>query len=182
MTVKTTKIPAGLQRSWGWLLGLGILFVLLGAIGLGMVVGLTLASVLVLGVLLIIAGVMQIIDAFKCRDWNGVLWHALIGVLYIVGGGIIVYDPIFASTVLTALIAAVLIVIGTIRVIMALALRHSRGWGWLLLAGLIAVLLGILILMQWPWSGFWVIGLFVAVDLMISGWTYIFMALALKRV
>lgn len=173
--------PDSLSRNWGWLLGLGILFLILGLIGLGMVVGLTLASVMLLGILLIIAGLSQIIDVFKDRHWRGALWHALVAVLYIVGGGIIIYDPFVASAVITALIASVLIIIGVIRLIMAFSLRHSKGWGWLLFAGLIAIVLGALILIQWPWSGLWLIGLFIAIELIVSGWTYILLALAIRQ-
>ena len=170
-----------LKRNWGWLLGLGILFVILGCIGLGMVVGLTIASVLFLGVILIIAGLSQIIDVFKSHQWKGAAWHALIAFLYIIGGGIVIYDPILASTLITVLIAWVLIVIGITRLIMASVLRQAAGWAWLVLAGITAIILGVLILLQWPYSGLWVLGLFIAVELLVNGWTYIFIALAIRR-
>jgi uncharacterized membrane protein HdeD (DUF308 family) len=176
-----TTIPAELRRNWGWLLGLGILFVIMGCLGLGMVVGLTLASVLFLGVMLIIAGFSQIIDVFKSKEWRGVVWHALIAVLYILGGGIVIYDPILASTMLTALLAWVLILIGITRLIMAGALRGAKGWGWLILAGVVAIVLGVLILVQWPYSGLWVLGLFIAIELLMCGWSYIFLAIAARR-
>ena len=184
MTTKkviVAEIPTELQRNWGWLLGLGILFVILGCIGMGMVVGLTIASVLFLGVLLLIAGLLQIVDTFKCREWRGSAWHALIALLYLIGGAIVIYDPILASTVITALIAWVLIFIGITRLFMASVLRHARGWGWLIFAGLTSIILGILILLQWPYSGLWVLGLFIAIELIVNGWTYIFIAIATRR-
>ncbi|WP_028387534.1 HdeD family acid-resistance protein [Legionella fairfieldensis] len=170
-----------LKRNWGWLLALGILFVILGCIGMGMVVGLTLASMLFLGILLLIAGVSQIIDVFKAKYWKAVAWHALIAVFYIIGGCLVIYDPFLASTLITALLAGVLIVIGVTRFIMALKLYGSAGWGWLLVAGLIAIALGIMILVHWPISGLWVIGLFIAIEMIVDGWTYIFLALAIRR-
>ena len=54
-----------LKKNWGWLLAFGILSIVLGTIGLGMTFGLTLASVLFFGVMLIIGGVVQSFDAFK---------------------------------------------------------------------------------------------------------------------
>ncbi|HAU2340623.1 TPA: HdeD family acid-resistance protein, partial [Legionella pneumophila] len=51
---------------------------------------------------------------------------------------------------------------------------------WLLLAGITAIILGILILMQWPVSGLWIIGLFIAIELIVTGWTYIFIAISVK--
>ena len=184
--MSTTKVNieprvSELRRGWGWLLALGILFVILGCLGMGMVVGLTLASMLFLGVLLIIAGCSQFVDVFKAKQWKAVAWHALIAALYIVGGCLIIYDPFLASALITALLAAVLIIIGLTRFIMAIRLKGSPGWGWLLLAGIIAIILGLMILMHWPISGLWVIGLFIAIEMIVDGWTYIFLALSLRR-
>ena len=174
-------LPLDLQRNWGWLLGLGILFVVLGFIGLGMTIGLTLISIVFLGVLFIIAGVAQIADVCKSHHWKGIVGHALIAVLYIMGGGLIIYDPVLASVIITALIAWILIIIGVTRLIMAIVLRHAAGWGWLVFAGLISIILGVLILMQWPFSALWIIGMFVAIELIVNGWTYIFIALGMRR-
>ena len=170
-----------LQRNWGWLLGLGILFVVLGFIGLGMTVGLTLVSIVFLGALFIIAGIAQIADVFKSHHWKGIVGHALIAVLYIMGGGLVIHDPILASAIITALIAWILIIIGITRLIMAIVLRHAAGWGWLVFAGLTAIVLGVLILMQWPYSALWIIGMFIAIELIVNGWTYIFMAMGMRR-
>lgn len=174
-------VPIEFQRNWGWLLGLGILFVILGCIGMGMVVGLTIASVLFLGVLLIIAGFSQIADTYKSKEWKGGAWHALIALLYLIAGVIVIYDPILASAVITALIAWVLIFIGITRLFMAGVLRHARGWGWLVFAGLISIVLGVLILLQWPYSGLWVLGMFIAIELLVNGWTYIFIAISSRK-
>ena len=167
-----------LARNWGWLLALGVLFVVLGFIGLGMVVGLTLVSVFFIGVLLIIAGVSQIIDTFKSKQWRAAVWHALIAVLYIIGGSLVIYDPILASTLITALIAWLLIFIGIIRLLMANVIRDDQGWGWLVFAGIMAIVLGVLILLQWPYSGMWVLGLFIAIEMLANGWAHIFIAIA----
>ena len=133
------------------------------------------------GVLLIIAGFSQWLDVFKSRQWKPAFWHAFIAVLYMVGGGLVIYDPFLASALMTMLLAGVLILIGVSRLMMALSIKKSAGWGWLLLAGLVAIFLGLLILLQWPMSGLWVIGLFIAVQMMVDGWSYIFIALALRR-
>lgn len=172
---------SGFKRNWGWVLGLGILFLILGCIGLGMVVGLTLASMFFFGALLIISGLTHIVDVFKHKHWKGMIWQALIAVLYIAGGCVVLYDPFLASTLITAILAGVLIVIGITRIIMALALKDSQGWGWLLLAGITAIILGVLILLQWPISGLWVIGMFIAIEMIVNGWTYIFIAFALRN-
>ena len=112
-----------LKRNWGWLLTLGILLVILGTTGMWMVVSLTLASMFFLGVLLIIAGFSQLIDVFKSKRWKAVVSHACIAALYIIAGCLVIYDPILASALITALLATVLIIIGLTRFMMALRLK-----------------------------------------------------------
>lgn len=168
-------------RSWGWLLGLGILFVILGGIGMGMLVGLTMVSVLFLGILMIIAGIFQLIDVVRCKGWKAMIWHALIALLYIAVGVLVIDDPVLASAMITAMIAWVLIAIGVMRIIMAISLRHTKGWIWLILAGIVAIVLGMIILAHWPWSGLWFIGLFIAIELMVDGWMYIFLAFSMRK-
>jgi uncharacterized membrane protein HdeD (DUF308 family) len=170
-----------LSRNWGWLLAFGILSILLGTIGLGMTFGLTLVSVVFFGALLIVGGTLQVVDAFKCLGWKGTLWHVLIGVLYIAGGLLIVIDPVLASATLTLALAAILIAVGVTRIIMAIQHRAESGWIWLALSGLVSGVLGVMIITQWPVSGMWVIGLFVAIELIFNGWAYLFIALAARR-
>jgi len=174
-------LPDQLKRSWRWVLGMGLILVLLGTIGLGALVVLTLASILLLGVFLIIAGIVQFIDVLKSKRQKGTILRTTIALLYIIGGTIVVYDPILASSIVTIMLAWILIVIGTTRVAMAITHRDTQVWGWLFFAGLCAVVLGVLILMQLPISALWVIGLFIAVELIINGWSYIFIAFSMRR-
>lgn len=179
--IKVDINSVDLQRGWGWLLGLGIIFIVLGSVGLSMVMGITLASMYFLGVLLLIAGASQTVDVVKSQEWRGALSHILVAMLYIAAGGLIIYDPLIASSFITAAIAGVLIVIGVLRIWMAMILRAGQGWGWIFFAGLASLVLGILILLQWPFSGIWFIGLFISIELIICGWTYVFFAFALRQ-
>jgi uncharacterized membrane protein HdeD (DUF308 family) len=54
-------------------------------------------------------------------------------------------------------------------------------WGWVLFGGVLNLLLGILIWWGWPASALWVIGLFVGIDMIYNGWTWVVLALSLKR-
>lgn len=174
---KTLFIP---QRRWGWLLGLGIILIILGCVGLGMVVSMTIASMYVFALLLLLSSLSHLIDASRNKHWEGFLWQLGIGILYLVGAILIFYDPLLASTVITALLAWILIIIGGSRLGMAVLLRHHRAWKWIFVAGLSALILGVLILMQWPLSGLWVIGMFISIDLIFVGITYLGIALAIR--
>lgn len=170
-----------LQKNWGWLLALGVLSTVLGTIGLGASFGLTLATVLFFGWLLLVGGAFQLVDAFSCKGWRCVLEHVLTAVLYILAGYLIIQDPLLASGTFTLIIAGVLVAVGVLRIVMAIQHRGSPGWVWAVLGGLISMLLGGVIVAHWPVSGTWVIGLFVAVELLLNGWASIFVALAARR-
>lgn len=170
-----------LIHNWGWLLAQGLLLVVLGTIGLGMTFWLTLATVFIFGVFLLIGGGVQIFQAFKCWGWQSVLWHVLIAILYVLAGLIIMADPLAASTLLTLLLAGALMGIGVMRLIMAVQMRGIKNWFWPLIGGIAAIVLGLMILARWPISGFWVIGLFVAIEMIFSGWSYIIIALGARE-
>jgi len=184
----TTGVPPELEnffgevgKSWGWMLALGILFIVLGTIGLGMPVFVTGVSILFLGALLLVGGGVQLVNAFQCKGWKSVIWHVLIALLYIAAGAIMVFEPLRSALPLTAMLGGVLLGIGVLRIIMGFQQRGEKGWGWLIFAGIVSLLLGGIILAQWPVSGLWVIGLFVAIEMIFHGWSYVFLALAARH-
>lgn len=170
-----------LRKSWGWMLALGVLFLILGVIGLYMTAALTLASVLFFGALLLAGGAFQLIDAFQYGGWKSIVWYALIAILYLIAGIVMVLNPVGASVVLTAVLASMLIAIGGLRMVMAFQLRGTQAWGWLLLGGTAGMVLGVVIVAQWPVSGLWVIGLFVAVEMILHGASLVFIGLAARK-
>jgi uncharacterized membrane protein HdeD (DUF308 family) len=175
------EVLGDLIHNWGWLLALGLLLVALGTIGLGMTFWLTLATVFIFGIFLLIAGVLQLVQAVKCRGWRSVLWHVVIGILYVIAGLDIIDDPLRASALLTLLLGGVLIGIGVVRIVMAMQWRGFKNWVWPLIGGIAAIILGFMILTSWPISGFWVIGLFVSIEMIFSGWSYIIIALGARE-
>lgn len=170
-----------LRKNWGWLLAMGIAFVVLGTVGLGMAVAFTVVTVVAFGVLLLLGAASQIAQALRAKGWKASMPHLLIAVLYLAGGLIMVLDPVGASGALTLLIGGVLVAVGIMRVVGALQERGAPGWGWLLAGGVASLVLGLLVVAKWPATGLWVIGLLVALELIFSGWAYIFIALAIRR-
>ena len=175
-------IGAAIAKGWGWLLALGIVSLILGVIGLGMTAALTIVSVIFFGALLLVGGVIQLIDAFRHSGWKSTFWHVLIALLYLVGGIILVGDPVGGSVALTLVVAAMLVASGIFRAVMAFQAKGVAGWGWLLFGAILSIVLGLMILASWPVSGLWVIGLFVAIELIINGWSCVIMALVGRRV
>jgi len=170
-----------LKVNWGWLFGMGVLFIILGAVGLGRLFALSSAGALFFGVLVVIGGVAQLIEGLKCRGWKGVAYHVLMAVLYIFVGVFLIQEPLAAKMLLTWILGVVLICVGVVRGAMALQMRATGGWFVPLLGGVISIILGGIILAHWPLSGLFVIGLFIAVELITNGCSYIFIALAARR-
>jgi len=167
---------ACLRKSRFWLALLGIVLIVVGLVAISSPFIPTLASVIVLGVLLIIGGVVEIIDAFLGRGWRGFWLHLLTGILYLVVGFLMVQRPLAAAAFFTLMIAAAFFIGGLFRSIVALVERF-HGWGWVLLNGVITFALGILIWQEWPDAAFWVIGLFIGIDMLFAGWSLVIAAL-----
>jgi uncharacterized membrane protein HdeD (DUF308 family) len=168
-----------LRQNWGWFLALGILLIVVGTAAIILSVVATLATVLVIGILALVAAVAQLVSAFQARHWEGVVLHLLIAILYGVFGLMLVARPVQGAMALTLLLGALFLVGGIFRIIFALAVRfHS--WGWALLSGVVMFLLGVLIWSGWPGSSLWVIGLFVGIDMLVTGWTWVILALGLR--
>jgi len=176
-----TTMAGEVQRHWGWVLAIGIIFVVLGFFGLGMTFAVTMASMLMYGILMLLGAGAQFVQAAKGRGWKGIIFHVLIALLYLVAGIAVIVNPVGASMVLTLLLAAALIVVGFVRIVMAFQLRGFRNWFWPLAGGVVSIILGGIIVANWPISGLWVIGLFVSIELIVNGWSYIFIALAARK-
>jgi uncharacterized membrane protein HdeD (DUF308 family) len=169
-----------IAQHWQWFLGLGLVSIILGTFALGSSVLVTLASVVLFGWILLIMGGIEVGHAFWQRQWGGFFLHLVNGILSIVVGFLLATSPGASAVVLTLLLAMFFMAGGLFRIFTALMMRFPS-WGWRLLNGIVTLVLGILIWNQWPVSGLWVIGLFVGIDLIFSGWTTVMLALAARR-
>jgi len=170
----------GLREHWGWLLALGVLFVILGTIGIFMALFFTVVSVLLFGALLLLGAVLQSAHAIRESAWKGRLVHVLIALVYAIAGIMMLVDPLQSSVALTLVLAVFLVGVGAMRLVVAYQMRATRGWGWALAGGITSVLLGVILFLGWPLTGLWAIGVIVAVELIVNGWTCIFLALAAR--
>jgi len=168
-----------IQGNWGWLLALGIILVVVGTLAVAMPIVAGLATAVTFGVLLLMGGIAQLVGAFWTRDWSGFFLSLLMGVLYVVIGLLFLRAPLKAEVVMTLLLACAFMVGGLFRIIGSLMYQFPH-WGWTLAGGAINLILGIVIWQQWPEAALWVIGLFVGIDLIFTGWTWVMLALAVK--
>ena len=172
-----------LRSQWWWLLVLGILMALGGTACLalpGLTVMTSISVVMLLGIILMVAGLGTIITAFWIGRWSGLLVQLLIGILYLVAGISIADHPLQSLFFLTKFLAAMFIIGGIFRVTSALVVRYAH-WGWTLLNGVVTLMLGVIIIRHFNEAALWLIGTMVGVDLLLQGWSWIALALAVRQ-
>jgi uncharacterized membrane protein HdeD (DUF308 family) len=167
------------QKNWGWFFALGLLLIFLGLAVISSAFVATLFSIILLGIFLMAAGVVQIVQSFLARKWSGFFLSLFLGLLYIIAGFFCVARPEITVLTLTLWIAAFCFLVGLFRMLSSVILRFDE-WGWVFLNGLITFLLGAMIYANWPISGLWVIGVFVGVDMIFSGLSWIILSLTAK--
>lgn len=169
-----------LRRNSGWLMAAGFALILLGLFGLAAVHLFSLVSALTFGAMMLAGGTVLLVDAFKHPGWQSRLTMIAIGVVYAVTGLLVFFNPVQAVLALTMVCAAMLIATGLLRVIAAFQVRAMVAWGWILASGLLSLLLGVFIAFQLPQAAAWVLGTFLAVELIFQGWSYVFLARAIR--
>jgi uncharacterized membrane protein HdeD (DUF308 family) len=169
-----------IRGSWMWLVALGVALIVLGTIMLSFPVISTLATVTVLGALLLLAGTMEVVGAFWCRQWSGFFLALLSGILGVVVGLMLLGNPIEGGLTLTVLLASFLFVGGIFKTVAALSHRFG-GWAWLLLSGVIDIVLGVLIWKELPMAGLVIIGLLVGISAIFRGVSWLMLGFAVRQ-
>lgn len=170
------------HRRWGWYLALGILLVIVGAYCIYSQTVATLASVIALGILLVIAGIGYVVAMFSARAGAGYAFLLLLAAAFnVIVGLMLIEHPEIAALGLTLLIATLLVVGGVFRFFSAIWF-HMPQYGWAAFGGILAVLLGLALWAQWPFSASWFIGFAVGLNFLFDGITWCAMALRVKSI
>ncbi|MBA3752348.1 HdeD family acid-resistance protein [Candidatus Dependentiae bacterium] len=165
---------------WSSFLTMGIFLVLLGSLAITGAFITTLATVFFLGLILTAGGLSYIVHAFWTPEWKGLFSQLFVGILSVISGWLMLTNPQIGAASITFLLALFFLASGLFKITTAL-LVESDHRGWLLFNGLITLILGILIFVQWPASSLWIIGMFIGIDLIFGGWANIMYALSLKK-
>jgi uncharacterized membrane protein HdeD (DUF308 family) len=161
------EIRQQVAAHWGWFLALGLVLILAGCAAIAFPLLSTIAVKIALGWVFLVGGVLMVVHAFSASRWRGLIWEVLLGLLYLVAGAYLAFFPLTVE--------------GALEVVLALRVRPHEGWGWLLLSGLIAAAVGLLIALGLPSSAAWAIGLLAGINLISTGWGFLFLALAGRR-
>ncbi|MFZ0278615.1 MAG: DUF308 domain-containing protein [Candidatus Sulfotelmatobacter sp.] len=160
----------------------GVLLIVFGMLAVGLPF---LAAVAVTGMvawLIVLAGVVHLVLAFRAHGAGSMIWKLLVGVAYLCFGGYLIWHPVVGVASLTLLLATLFLVEGVLDVILFFKMRPLQGSGWVLTDGIVTLLLGALIYLQWPSSSLWAIGTLVGISLIFSGVARVMMSLAVRKV
>jgi uncharacterized membrane protein HdeD (DUF308 family) len=164
-----------------WYLAAAVLFILLGLFAIIEPAIAALGVALLIGWILVIGAVFHFVAAFKGGGAKQVIFQALVGILYAIGGFYFLNHTIMATGTLTLLLAGIILAEGVIEIISYFRLRKEGASGWLLLNGLITLALGALIWFHWPSSTVWAIGTLVGVNLLMTGFSRLMFGLAIRK-
>ncbi len=181
MNAQTTTTSAAGHRARGvGLLVTGALLLVLGAAALGMTSLLAATSAVVLGPLIVAGSIVQFMAALFTAPGKDRLLHFAAAGLEAVLGGFVLAHPVTGTTGLIAWIAIALVTVGAVLLGQSLTPR-SRGRGWAVAAGALALLLALAVWAAWPAAELWFVGACVAADFLCHGLTWSALALAERR-
>ncbi|MEQ1955547.1 HdeD family acid-resistance protein [Mesorhizobium sp. CN2-181] len=170
-----------LRSSWIWLALLGIISLIGGILALANPFAATMAAVFLAGWTFLLFGVLQIVHAFSTKGWTGFLWSLLLGIITAAVGVSLLTNPTAGAISLTMLVAILFLVLGVVKLMYAFSLRPVSGWIFAALSGVISIVLGLMILSNFPYSAAAVLGILLAIELLSNGVFLLVVALGLRN-
>lgn len=147
----------------------GVIAIILGILAMMAPVLTGMWVIILVGVLVLIGGIVRIIWALQAGSLGKGLPMFAIGGLTLLCGIVLLAHPLFASGVLTILLALYFVLDGISEIVAGVRLRPGSGWGWMLFGGIVSFWLGIIIWRQFPLSGVWAIGILLGIKLFFVG-------------
>ena len=134
----------------------------------------------VIGGVLVIGGIGHFVFAFQTRGLGGFALHMLLGALYAIAAISLLANPLWSILSLALVLAVFLLLEGVLEVALYFRLRRSRHSVWLLIDGVGTLVLGILMIGQWPPASPEVIGTLIGISLMLSAVSRAVLSLAIR--
>src|SRR5215475_3247509 len=164
-----------------WSLVWGVSLIVLGALALAAPLFAAVAVNAVISWLIVVAGVVHVVIAFHSHRAGSVIWRLLVGLAYICFGAYLIAHPLIAVASLTLVLGTLFLVEGILNIALYFQVRAMARSNWFLFDGIITLLLGLMIYVQWPSSSAWAIGTLVGISLIMSGVTRVMLSLAVRK-
>jgi uncharacterized membrane protein HdeD (DUF308 family) len=159
----------------------GVLLIIFGMLAVASPFIAAVAVNVVIAWLIVFAGVVHLMLAFRAHGAGSMIWKLLVGLAYLCFGVYLILHPVLGVASLTLLLASLFLIEGLLDIILFFQMRSLGGSGWVLVDGIITLLLGLMIYLQWPSSSAWAIGTLVGVSMIISGVTRVMLSLAVRK-
>lgn len=159
----------------------GVLLIGLGMLAIASPMVAAVAVNVLIAWLIVLAGIVHLVVAFHAREAGSVIWRLLVGLVYVGVGLYAITRPVLGVASLTLLLASLFLVEGIFNIVLFFRAPSSLRSSWFLLDGIVTLLLGLMIYMQWPSSSAWAIGTLVGVSLIFSGVTRVMVSLSVRR-
>jgi len=167
-----------------WVLFLiqGLVMAILGLFAVAAPVIATLAVDIYAGWLFVISGIVGIITLFTRQNISSFLWTLIAAVLALMVGVLLIWRPVAGVVTLTLLLTGFFIAEGIVQILAAFKYRSAVGnaWTWMLFSGIVDLVLAAIILMGWPGTAAWTLGLLVGINLFMSGLALVMTSLACR--
>ncbi|HVI08116.1 MAG TPA: DUF308 domain-containing protein [Candidatus Binatia bacterium] len=170
------------RQASAWSILWGVSLIILGFLAIGAPFLAAIAVNALIAWLIVLAGVVHLIAAFHGRTAGSVAWRMLVGIAYLVFGAYLIARPGAGVASLTLVLASLFLVEGILNIVLFFKIRSARGSSWFLFDGIVTLLLGLMIYMQWPSSSVWAIGTLVGISLVFSGVRVVMVSLAVRGV
>jgi uncharacterized membrane protein HdeD (DUF308 family) len=174
--MSANEVVGEVKSRSGWAIFTGVLTVALGVVLILYPLFAATITTALLGWVLIFAGIAQFVFALNSLRAGQFFWSLLSSLIYGGAGIYLVASPTTGVAVLTAILGWLLVLQSVVQTIIAFQVRPMDGWGWLLFNAACALVLGVLILAQWPSSSTWAIGTLVGASILVSGLSRIVIA------
>jgi uncharacterized membrane protein HdeD (DUF308 family) len=171
------EVREGLRRGWRALMAVGAIAILIGCVAILVPAVASVGTAIFIGWILLIAGGFLIAAAFTARSIGTVLLRLAWALLTVLVGLWLIVEPRHGTLTLTLVLGIYFLFMGLTRIAVAFAARGQQGAGLVGLSGFAGLLIGILVLAEFPSSADWAIGLLVGVDLIFAGWALVSVAL-----
>jgi uncharacterized membrane protein HdeD (DUF308 family) len=123
---------------------------------------------LIIGCLVLVAAIAHLFFAFETRSVDGFLWQILVSMLYGMAAVFLLVNPLLSVLSLTLILAIFLFLEGILELALYFCLRRFRHSVWVLIDAIGTLILGLLMIRQWPPATPEVIGALIGISLMLS--------------
>ncbi|MDZ8056457.1 MAG: HdeD family acid-resistance protein [Aulosira sp. ZfuVER01] len=165
----TNNVSPDINKSDNKSLLTGVLLIILGIIAIAIPTISTIFAEAWVAIILASAGFAKLFYAYNTRESGGLVWKVSLGGLYIATGVMLLIYPSTGILTLTLLLGSFLLTEGVFELILAFKLRPQHNWTWALGNGIITLILGAMIMFQWPFNAPWLIGTLLGVSILFTG-------------